>query len=135
MRRPTPTATSQPYWTAAVAGSLSFPRCASCATWHTYPRPWCPQCLHEPLELSPVSGLGTVYAATAVYRPPAPSFADLVPYTFALVDLDEGVRVVTMITGCAPDSVKPGMHVRAVVDVPDAEDQGAAPLIFFTPDD
>jgi uncharacterized protein len=100
--------------------------------WHTYSRPWCSRCLHEPLDLAPVSGLGVVYASTVVHRPPASSFAELVPYVFALVDLDEGVRVVTMITGCAPDEVRPGRRVRAVVDLP-ADDGEGAPLVFFTP--
>jgi len=132
MRRPAPTATSKPFYDAAAAGQLSYPRCSSCGTWHTYPRPWCTHCLHEPLELKTVSGLGTVYAATVVHRPPASSFADLVPYAFALVDLDEGIRVVTMITGCEPETVQPGLLVEAEVDRPGDEDDGAA-LIFFRP--
>jgi uncharacterized OB-fold protein len=96
-------------------------------------RPWCTRCLYEPLELEPISGFGTVYASTDVHRPPAPSFAELVPYTFALVDLDEGVRVVTMITGCEPGASKVGMRVEAAVDLSDDHDDGAAPLIFFRP--
>jgi uncharacterized OB-fold protein len=132
MRRPTPTATSQPFWDSAAGGQLSYPQCLACATWHTYPRPWCSRCLHEPLELAPVSGLGAVYAATIVHRPPAPAFAKVVPYTFALVDLEEGLRVVTMITGCAPDAVHPGMLVEADIDRP-SDDEDGAPLIFFTP--
>jgi uncharacterized OB-fold protein len=56
-----------------------------------------------------------------------------VPYVFALVDLDEGVRVITMITGCPPDDVAPGMRVRAVVDLPGDDDGDVAPLVFFTP--
>jgi uncharacterized OB-fold protein len=55
-----------------------------------------------------------------------------VPYVFALVDLDEGVRVVTMITGCDPDAVAPGLRVQAVVDVA-PDDDGARPLVFFAP--
>jgi len=131
LRRPTPTATSKPFWDAAAAGQLSYPRCSACATWFTYLRPWCPRCLHEPLGLAPVSGRGTVYAATVVHRPPAPAFAQLVPYTFALVDLEEGPRVVTMITGCDPERVHPGMPVMASIDRP-FQDEDGAPLIFFT---
>ena len=131
MRRPTPTPTSAPFWQAAAEGRLSYPRCSNCGTWHTYLRPWCPRCLHEPLDLAPVSGRGVVYASTVVHRPPAASFAELVPYVFALVDLDEGVRVVTMITGCRPDEVAPGLRVRAVVDLP--QDADSAPLVLFVP--
>jgi uncharacterized OB-fold protein len=133
MRRPTPTITSQPFWDAAAAGRLAFPRCPACSTWHGYPRPWCTRCLHQPLELAPVSGQGTVYSATVVHRPAQPSFAALVPYTYALVDLDEGIRVITMVTGCPPEAVTAGTRVEATIDLPGDEDQPAAPLIFFTP--
>ena len=132
MRRPVPTTTSKPFYDAAAAGHFSYPRCPRCGTWHTYPRPWCTRCLHEPLDLVPVSGLGTVYAATVVHRPPAASFADLVPYTFALVHLDEGIRLTTMIIDCEPNDVHVGMRVEAQIDPPTAQDKGAA-LILFRP--
>ena len=61
-----------------------------------------------------------------------PRSPQLVPYTFALVDLDEGIRVVTMITGCDPEAVHPGMLVEADIDRP-SDDEDGAPLIFFTP--
>ena len=133
MRRPTPTPTSQAFWDAAATGELAYPRCPACSTWHNYARPWCTRCLHKPLELVPVSGFGTVYAATAVHRPPSPSFASVTPYAYSLVDLDEGIRVITMVTGCPPEDVVAGMRVVATIDRPDADDQPATPLIFFTP--
>jgi uncharacterized OB-fold protein len=80
-----------------------------------------------------VSGLGTVYATTIVHRPPAGLFAHLVPYTFALVDLDEGVRVVTMITGCPPEHVRVGTRFVADVNQPGTKNDGTPPLIFSTP--
>ena len=133
MRRPTPTPTSQAFWDAAGTGKLAYPRCPACSTWHNYARPWCTRCLHEPLELVPVTGFGTVYSATAVHRPPSPSFASVTPYAYSLVDLDEGIRVITMVTGCPPEEVVAGMRVVATIDRPDADDQPATPLIFFTP--
>jgi uncharacterized protein len=100
MRRPVPTPTSRPFWVSAAAGTLAYPWCPACSTWHNYPRPWCTRCLHTPLDLAPVSGHGTVYAATAIHRATQPAFADLVPYAYAVVELDEGIRVVTVVTGC-----------------------------------
>jgi uncharacterized protein len=131
MRRPTPTPTSKPFWDAASKGALSYPYCQACSTWFTYMRPWCPRCLHQPLGLAPVSGRGTVHAVTVVHRPPSPAFAQHVPYAFVLVDLEEGIRVVTMVTGCDPLDVRPGLSVEAVIDQP-AQDEDGAPLIFFT---
>jgi uncharacterized OB-fold protein len=89
--------------------------------------------LYGPLELVSVSGLGKLYAATVVCRPAQPSFAALVPYSYALVDLDEGIRVVAMITGCPPEAVTAGMRVEATIDLPTEEDEPATPLIFFAP--
>ena len=129
MRRPTPTSTSQPFWDAAAAGTLSYPRCPRCSSWHTYSRPWCTRCMHNPLELVAVSGLGTVYAATAIHRATQPSFAELVPYAHSIVELDEGLRVVTIVRGCPADDVVAGMRVHAVIDRAD----DAPPLVFFTP--
>jgi len=81
----------------------------------------------------PVDGQGSVYAATVVHRPTQPSFAKLAPYAYALVDLDEGIRVSTIVIGCPPDIVAAGMRVQAEIDLPSDEDQPATPLILFTP--
>ncbi|MFV0307735.1 MAG: Zn-ribbon domain-containing OB-fold protein [Desertimonas sp.] len=80
-----------------------------------------------------MSGLGTVYAVTVVHRPPSASFADIVPYAFAIVDLDEGPRTVTIITGCDPSIVRPGQRVEASIDPPSGVEAGRAPLVFFRP--
>jgi uncharacterized OB-fold protein len=130
MRRPTPTTTSQPFWSAAASGTLSYPRCPACSAWHNYPRPWCTRCLHAPLELVTVSGHGTVYASTAVHRATQPSFADLVPYAHTIVELDEGIRIVTIVTGCPATQVIAGLAVHAVID---STEDDAAPLIYFEP--
>ena len=56
------------------------------------------------------------------------------PYAHTVVELDEGIRVVTIITGCPAENVTVGMRVHAVIDRPD-DDEEAAPLILFTPTD
>jgi len=124
-RRPEPTATSAPFWQAVAHGQLSYPRCPSCFRWHSYPRPWCTGCLHEPLRLHPVSGFGTVHAVTVVHRALSPAFTAQVPYAHALVDLDEGLRVLSLVVGCPPDDVHQGMRVRAAL--------GDDALVLFRP--
>jgi uncharacterized OB-fold protein len=52
-----------------------------------------------------------VHAVVVEHRPPSP-FGDDAPYAVAVVDLDEGVRMVTNVIGCAPDEVTVGMAVR-----------------------
>lgn len=58
-----------------------------------------------------MSGLATVYASTVVRKALNPAFASLVPYVYALVELDEGVRMTTNIVGVDPDLVGVGMRV------------------------
>lgn len=54
-----------------------------------------------------------MYASTVVYRPAGESFAADVPYVIALVDLEEGARLMTRIVDCPPDMVRTGMPVTA----------------------
>ena len=107
MKRPLPTTTSQSFFDAAAAGRLSFPRCPGCGAWQSYPRPYCPVCLRDDVELVPVAGTGTVHAATVVHRAIMAAFTEQVPYVHALVDLDEGIRVVSMVIDCPPEAVRP----------------------------
>ena len=73
------------------------------------------------LEWIPASGLGTVYSTTVVRcKPPA------VDYNVALIDLDEGPRLMSRIDGVAPADVRIGMRVRARVTV-----ENDAPLLVF----
>jgi uncharacterized OB-fold protein len=61
----------------------------------------------------PVAGSGHIYSFTIVQRPPTPAFAEDVPYVVALVDLDEGPRMMTNVIGCDPTDVYVSMRVRA----------------------
>ncbi|HKA03925.1 MAG TPA: OB-fold domain-containing protein, partial [Acidimicrobiales bacterium] len=58
------------------------------------------------------SGRGTVYAASAQHVAAAPALADRVPYVVALVELEEGVRLMSNVVGCAADEVHAGMPVQ-----------------------
>ncbi|MBF8184579.1 OB-fold domain-containing protein [Nonomuraea sp. K274] len=75
------------------AHDLGIQVCAGCAARFAYPRTVCPRCLGTELRLDSSSGRGSVYSFTTIHRPAAAWRADDVPYTVALVDLDEGVRV------------------------------------------
>jgi uncharacterized OB-fold protein len=63
-----------------------------------------------------VSGGGKVYSFTIVRRAMNPAFAEDVPYVYAIVELDEGPRLMTNIVGCAPEDVRVDMPVKAVYD-------------------
>jgi uncharacterized protein len=111
---PGSTELTAPYWTAAREGRLVVQECRSCGqVWHP-PLPSCPHCHSADLGWRESAGTGTVYTYTVVMHPTHFAFADQIPYVIALVELAEGPRLVTGITGCAPDEVRVGLPVRVV---------------------
>ena len=64
------------------------------------------------LEWTAVSGRGTLYSFTVVHRAPSTAFAAEVPYVVAVVELDEGVRLMSNLIRCAPDAVRIGMPLK-----------------------
>jgi uncharacterized OB-fold protein len=62
------------------------------------------------------SGRGRIYSYTVIHRPPSPAFEEDVPYTLALVELEEGVRLMSQIVGIEPDDVSVDLPVEVVFD-------------------
>ena len=105
-----------PFWEAAKRHELVMQRCKKCANWIFYPREQCPVCFSQDLEYAPVSGRGRVYAFTVVYQPGNPAFEPEAPYVYAVIQLDEGVRMPSNITGISPDDVQIDMPVVATYE-------------------
>jgi hypothetical protein len=103
------------FWEATRERRLLVQWCTSCDRGVFYPRVFCPHCGggSEALEWRTASGRATVYAAVVEHKPEAAgaNFSDGAPYCVALVDLEEGVRMLTNVVGCPPDSVRSGMPV------------------------
>ena len=116
MPRPESRALTAPFWEAAKRHELVCQRCRQCTAWIFYPREQCPACFSTGLEWAPVSGRGRVFAYTIVYQPAHPAFEADAPYTYAIVQLDEGVRMPTNIVGCAVEEVRVDMAVSVVFD-------------------
>jgi uncharacterized protein len=95
---------------------LRFQRCTDCGAWRHLPRPMCAECGSFNYEWARSSGKGKVYSWITVVQPMLPAFNDAVPYTVPLVDMDEGVRMVAMIQGVAPEEMKLGMPVQVFFD-------------------
>lgn len=109
------TALTQPYWDAAKRGTLVAQYCRPCARYQFYPKPLCTACWGSELEWRPLSGRGKVYSYSIVRRAPSPAFG-VGPYVVALVDLDEGIRILTNIVGVQPESVAIGQAVAATFE-------------------
>ncbi len=103
------------FWEATREGRLLVQWCTACDRGVFYPRVFCPHCGGGPgtLEWRTASGRATVYAAGVEHRPEAAGakFSGGQPYCVALVDLEEGVRMLTNVVGCPPDEVHCGMAV------------------------
>jgi uncharacterized OB-fold protein len=111
-----------PYWAAAAEHRLVLPRCRDCGAVFFYPRRFCPACWSERVEWVDASGTGTVWSLTFVHVPfYDDTWASDVPYCVGIVELDEGVRLVTNIVGVQPGGVRVGDAVRVVFDDVTAE--------------
>jgi hypothetical protein len=113
---PLPDALTRPFWEAAKQGRFLIQHCANCGTHQFYPQSSCRRCLSDDLAWVDAKGKGTVYAYTVVHRAPKRAFEADVPYTVALVDLDEGCRLLSNIVGVSPGTVRVGMPVEVVFE-------------------
>ncbi len=103
-----------PFWQATREQRLVLQWCDACARPVHYPREACPRCLGDRLTWRAASGNGTVYSATLVHRAPSAELRARVPYVVALVDLDEGARLVTNVVGA--DALTVAVGDRVTVD-------------------
>lgn len=110
--QPPVTPLTEPFWEATREGRYLLQWCLDCGEPIFYPREICPRCLDSNLEWREASGDATVYAVTVEHRPQDKRNTELAPYVVALVDLAEGVRVLSNVIGCPPDDVSVGMAVR-----------------------
>jgi hypothetical protein len=100
-----------PYWQGCREGRLLLQRCSDCSSRQFYPRALCVGCGGVRLEFVEVSGRGVVHAFTICHRPLSARFVGA-PYVVALVDLEEGPRMMTNIVGCPESEVRIGMDVQ-----------------------
>lgn len=105
-------------------GRFLIQHCTACGRHVYFPRAICPHCgAGEPALVAP-AGLGTVAAVTTIGRKPDQGGN----YHVCLVDLDEGVRLLSRVEGLAPDAVQIGLRVRARVQLADGKG-----LVVFDP--
>lgn len=117
-QKPLPHATpeTRPYWDAARRHELRVQKCKRCGDLVHYPKPMCPSCHGTEFEWVKMSGRGKVYSYTVTYKAFHPGFAEDLPYAVGIIELDEGVRMMSSIIGIAPDKVSVGMPVDVVFD-------------------
>jgi len=114
--RPADEALTRPFWEAARGHRLVIPRCAACDHFFWPPRATCPSCLREAWTWVEVSGRARLYAFTIVRQPANPAFVEDIPYVYALVDLDEGVRMVSNVVDCPLGDLRNEMSLIATFE-------------------
>jgi uncharacterized protein len=110
--KPKPTPETQHFWDGTQAGELLLQRCDACAHVYFPPRPFCPSCASRKVSAFKASGKGKLYSYVINHRPAAPGFAP--PYSIAVVELDEGPRMMTNIVDCpqTPEALVLDMNVE-----------------------
>jgi uncharacterized OB-fold protein len=103
------------FWEGIKSHKILVQKCSSCGLLRFYPRIICPKCLSDQFNWIPCSGKGRIYSYTTIYRPPLPAFAEFVPYTIALIDLEEGIRILSQVEG-NPDSIAIGVRVSVTFE-------------------
>ena len=98
------------FWEGAKSQQLLALRCASCGDLQHPPRPMCPKCHSVQRELVRLSGRGVVYSWIIPRHPPPVGFAQA-PIV-ALIQLEEGIRLVSNVVGVADHQVFLGMEVE-----------------------
>jgi uncharacterized protein len=115
------------FWEGARRGELLIQRCTACQTLRHPPRTMCGACGSFEWDTVRSTGRGELYSFAIHHHPPVPGFA--VPYIVALVELEEGTRLLANMTGIDPADVRIGMPVET--DFLTIDDTYAVP--YFRP--
>ncbi len=119
--------------TLEAGGSLLAARCVACARWHFPASPDCPYCCADGCQTGAVSGVATLWLYTEVRTRP-PGYEGEVPFGFGVVELAEGLRIVTRLTQGDSALLRAGMAMRFVVAPLHVDSEGRQVLTYaFAP--
>ena len=116
---------SAPFWDGLKEHKLLIKHCTACDAYHYYPRPFCPSCWSDDVEWYEASGRARVYSYSTVYVNDLPPFGPEVPYVAAVVELEEGPRMMTRLVDCTKDDISIDMAVQVTYEPLDDELQMA----------
>ena len=120
---------TKPFWDALKAsGTLTFQRCKACQHAWLPARSECPNCLADDWQREPARGGATLVSWVVYHMAYHPAFEKRLPYTVAVVALDEGPRMMSNIVGVAPSALRIDQRLKLVV-----QDEEGTPVPRFTP--
>ncbi len=113
---PVPSPESEPFWRAARERRLSLPQCGDCGKVRFPPSGHCPACGAAAHEWVDLSGAGRVFSFVTYHRLYNKGWEGELPYVVAVIELAEGPRILSTLTGIAPGDVVCDMAVKVVFD-------------------
>ena len=113
---PVPSPETEPFWEGCKRQELLLPLCDKCRSYWFPPSILCPECLSTDWQWVQASGKGKVFAFGVYHRVYHQGFKEEVPYTVAVVELEEGPRLISNIVGIPPSEVKVDMAVQVLFD-------------------
>lgn len=94
---PRPTPETQHFWDGTKNQQLLLQQCDQCQYTYFPPRPFCPKCASREVSITEASGKAILYSYVINHRP-LPGFDN--PHSIAVVELEEGPRMMSNIVGC-----------------------------------
>ncbi len=112
-RRPLPNidAVNGPFWASVRNRRMELPRCIACGSFHWPLYDRCPHCLADRFNWLPVAGSGRIFSFVIFHQLYHPAFETALPYNVAIIELDEGPRLVSTVLA-AKEYLRIGKRVR-----------------------
>jgi uncharacterized protein len=118
---------SRPFWDATKRHELMVQQCQNCGNTFYPPSVACGRCFTTDVKWVKSSGKAKLTTYSVVHQPAGPGFP--VPLILAIVQMDEGYRMMTNIVGCDPKELKIGMPLEVTFE----EQTPTVTLPFFQP--
>ena len=131
LKSPEPSNATREFWEATKEDRLVIPYCNECEDYFFYPRRLCPVCMASDIEYKEASGRGTLVTYTTIHRAPTKNYQEMAPYVNALIDLEEGIRMMGNIDVDSEEDLTMGMPVAVTF----IETESEYKLPFFIPSD
>jgi uncharacterized OB-fold protein len=129
--RPLPqpmTPEAKPYWEGARDGKLMIPKCRACGRAFMYPRVLCPFCASREIDWIQASGRGRLYSFEIAHQILNKAFKVKTPVVLAMVELEEGPRLLTNLVDVEPDPTKLRCDIPVEVVFAKLTDQVSLPM-------
>ena len=113
---PKPDGLHAEFYRECASGVLHFQRCDACHAWRHLPRYQCARCGSPEFHWAASTGRGRIYSWTVTHRASHPAFAADTPYAIAVIEMEEGVRIVSDLPGVDPHTLALDQPVEAWIE-------------------